>query len=38
MSVLLSVDGPFKGCSPDDGHKAKLSPLPCEEPPQGLFS
>ncbi|MCQ9165493.1 DUF4913 domain-containing protein [Arthrobacter sp. STN4] len=37
MSVLLSADGPFKGCSPDDGHKSKLPPLPCEEPPAGLF-
>ncbi|SEF12539.1 protein of unknown function [Arthrobacter alpinus] len=37
MSVLLSADGPFKSCSPDDGHKAKLLPLPCEEPPEGLF-
>ncbi|MHA7177918.1 DUF4913 domain-containing protein [Arthrobacter sp. Sr24] len=37
MSVLLSGDGPFKSCSPDDGHKAKLPPLPCEEPPEGLF-
>jgi hypothetical protein len=37
MSVLLSADGPFKGCSPDDGHKPKLPPLPCEVPPVGLF-
>ena len=37
MSVLLSADGPFKGCTPDDGHRAKLAPLPCEEPPAGLF-
>jgi hypothetical protein len=37
MSVLLSTDGPFKGCTPDDGHRAKLAPLPCEEPPPGLF-
>lgn len=37
MSVLLSADGPFKGCNPDDGHKSKLPPLPCGEPPEGLF-
>jgi len=37
MSILLSTDGPFKGCTPDDGHRAKLAPLPCEEPPPGLF-
>ncbi|KHL03216.1 DUF4913 domain-containing protein [Sinomonas humi] len=37
MNVLLSADGPFKGCSPDDGHRTKLAPLPCDEPPQGLF-
>ncbi|WP_369046584.1 DUF4913 domain-containing protein [Sinomonas sp. P10A9] len=33
----LSADGPFKGCSPDDGHRSKLVPLPYEEPPAGLF-
>lgn len=33
MSVLLSTDGPFKGCTPDDGHRPKLAPLPCEQPP-----
>lgn len=38
MSVLLSADGPFKGCSPEDGHRSKLPPLQCEEPPEGLFS
>lgn len=38
MNVLLSADGPFKSCSPDDGHKSKLPPLPCEDPPMGLFS
>ena len=37
MSVLLSADGPFKGCSPDDGHRSKLVPLPCDDPPEGLF-
>jgi hypothetical protein len=37
MSVLLSADGPFKGCSADDGHRSKLVPLPCDEPPPGLF-
>lgn len=37
MNVLLSADGPFKGCNPDDGHRSKLPPLPCEQPPPGLF-
>lgn len=26
MGILLSADGPFKGCSPDDGHRTKLGP------------
>lgn len=37
MNFLLSADDPFRGCSPDDDHKSKLPPLPCEEPPEGLF-
>ncbi|GAB3276241.1 hypothetical protein GCM10027449_15430 [Sinomonas notoginsengisoli] len=37
MNVLLSTDVPFKGCSPDDGHRTKIAPLPCDEPPAGLF-
>lgn len=37
MSVLLSAEGPFKGCSPDGGHRSKLVPLPCEEPPRDLL-
>ncbi|UOD83454.1 DUF4913 domain-containing protein [Paenarthrobacter ureafaciens] len=37
MSMLLSADGPFKGCTPDDGHRTKLAALPCEDPPTGLF-
>ncbi|WP_261620660.1 DUF4913 domain-containing protein [Pseudarthrobacter equi] len=24
MSVLLSTDGPFRGCTPDGGHRTKL--------------
>lgn len=39
MGVLLSADGPFKGCKPVmGGHATKLKALPCEEPPDGLFS
>jgi hypothetical protein len=35
MSVLLSTDGPFKGCTPDDGH-APNSPLyPARNRPRG---
>ena len=37
MAVLLDPDGPFKGCSPDKGHGARLDPLPVHEPPAGLF-
>ena len=37
MTVLLAVDGPFEGCSPDTGHRAGLGPLPCEDPPAGWF-
>ncbi|MDQ4490781.1 DUF4913 domain-containing protein [Sinomonas sp. ASV486] len=37
MAVLLNTDGPFKGCTPEDGHRTRLTPLPCEEPPAGLF-
>ncbi|MFC3690357.1 DUF4913 domain-containing protein [Aquipuribacter hungaricus] len=37
MATLLDPDGPFKGCSPEKGHDARLKPLPCDEPPVGLF-
>ncbi|MFF2317952.1 DUF4913 domain-containing protein [Arthrobacter sp. NPDC058097] len=37
MSVLRSTDGLVKACTPDDGHRTKLTPLPCEETPAGLF-
>ncbi|WP_139006912.1 DUF4913 domain-containing protein [Arthrobacter crystallopoietes] len=37
MSVLMSPDGPFSGCGPSKGHSSTLPPLPCEEPPEGLF-
>ncbi len=39
MAVLLDADGPFKGCSPEEGkgHSARLTPLPCTPPPPGLF-
>ncbi|WP_307025027.1 DUF4913 domain-containing protein [Arthrobacter globiformis] len=39
MGVLLSADGPFKGCKPvAGGHAAnKLKILPCEPPPPGAL-
>lgn len=36
MAVLLSADGPFKGCKPT-GHAERLEPLPLTAPPVGLF-
>jgi len=36
MAVLLSADGPFKGCKPE-GHADRLQPLPSTPPPDGLF-
>jgi len=36
MAVLLSADGPFKGCKPD-GHGERLQPLPLIAPPDGLW-
>jgi hypothetical protein len=38
MAVLLDADGPFKGCSTDKGHTARLQPLPVDDPPSGLFT
>lgn len=39
MAVLLDADGPFKGCSPEEGkgHSPRLTALPCTPPPVGLF-
>jgi hypothetical protein len=37
MTVLLSSDGPFKGCKPKEGHDERLDPFPLEPPPAGLF-
>lgn len=36
MAVLLSADGPFKGCKPD-GHAERLPAFPLTDPPAGLF-
>ena len=36
MPVLLSADGPFKGCKPDK-HGERLDPLPLADPPAGVF-
>lgn len=38
MGVLLSGDGPFKGCSPEKGHGERQKPLPIVAPPPGLFT
>ncbi|MFD0360006.1 DUF4913 domain-containing protein [Nocardia sp. GCM10030253] len=37
MSVLLSPDGPFSGCSVRNGHSAKIPPLPLKAPFPQLF-
>jgi hypothetical protein len=37
MAVLLSSDGPFRGCKPKEGHDERLDPFPLEPPPPGLF-
>ncbi len=36
MTVLLSADGPFKGCKPNQ-HGERLEPFPLHPPPNGLF-
>ncbi|NAZ84622.1 DUF4913 domain-containing protein [Kineococcus sp. T90] len=42
MAVLMSDSGPFKGCSPEKGHRQRdpdndWSTLPLAPPPPGLF-
>ncbi|MEJ5869370.1 DUF4913 domain-containing protein [Pseudokineococcus sp. 5B2Z-1] len=38
MNVLMSADGPLKGCSPDKGHREPpWRRLPLEKPPPGLY-
>lgn len=37
MSVLLSADGPLKGCMPKQHREDRLSPLAIEPPPPGLY-
>ena len=37
MAVLLDPDGPFKYCTPEKGHSARLAALPLDDPPEGLF-
>ena len=38
MAVLLSSDGPFKGCTPSDGHvDGRAKRLKVDAPPVGLF-
>jgi len=36
MGVLLSSDGPFKGCTPDGHGDHPLRPLPVQMPPEQL--
>lgn len=38
MAILLSVDGPFKGCTPDQHAKRPVPPFPLQQPPDGLFA
>ena len=41
MAVLFDVEGPFKGCSVEHGHREERphdeARLPCCQPPGGLF-
>ncbi len=37
MSVLLSGDGPLKGCKPKQHREERLSPLATQPPPAGLY-
>lgn len=41
MAVLFDVEGPFKGCSVENGHREERpheqARLPCEPPPGTLF-
>jgi Domain of unknown function (DUF4913) len=38
MRVLLSADGPFKGCTPDTHASRPVSALPCEAMPAELLA
>jgi hypothetical protein len=38
MTVLLSADGPFKGCKPKEGHADRLEAFPLTPPPDELFA
>lgn len=38
MTILLSPDGPFRGCSPTKGHQSREPlRLPVEDPPPGWY-
>lgn len=37
MPVLFDLEGPFKGCTPDEHQVARLVPLPVDEPEPGVF-
>lgn len=36
MTILLSADGPFKGCKCDE-HSQRMKTLPLTQPPTGFF-
>ncbi|MGI8411545.1 MAG: DUF4913 domain-containing protein [Solirubrobacteraceae bacterium] len=38
MAVLLSSDGPFKGCTEKNHAERPLRPLPSSPAPEGLFA
>jgi len=38
MGVLLSSDGPFKGCTPEKHSERPLAPLPVTDAPEGMFA
>jgi len=37
MAALLDPDGPFKYCTPENGHAPRLPPLQVQRPPAGMF-
>jgi hypothetical protein len=37
MPILMDTNGPLHGCNVERGHVDRLSGLPCEPPPDGLF-
>ncbi|MEV0048484.1 DUF4913 domain-containing protein [Nocardia rhamnosiphila] len=37
MAAIFDMEGPFKYCSVEDGHRAKFAPLPTVPAPTGFF-